>query len=119
MRPHYETMWIFKTKRFTIKWSIAPDDDCDLSFDGTGEVCAKLRAGEWFCFLSRVTVELDGRVIGEDYLGGSIYANPADFRDHIGMNARGHGSYFSDMVREAVREARKSLSGVPRMRKAA
>lgn len=43
------------------------------------------------------------------YLGNSIYEKPAEFRDHFGMNANGHGSYFSDMVREAVAEARKNL----------
>lgn len=113
-----ETMWTFKTKRFTVKWEITPDDDCDTSFDDTGETADKIASGEWQCFVSRVSVELDGRVIGEDWLSGSIYANPADFRDHIGMNARGHGSYFSDMVREAVREARKTLAATPRVRAA-
>lgn len=47
--------------------------------------------------------------LGEAVLGGSIYEKPAEFRDHFGMNGKGHGSYFSQMVREAIAEARKRL----------
>ena len=109
-----ETMWTFETKNLRIVWEIEPDNDLDLSFDDTGEVAEKLDSGEYVAFISRVYVQ-DKRtdsVLGEDHLGGSIYANPAGFRDHIGMNARGHGSYFSDMVRAACAEARKTLKAM-------
>lgn len=118
MREQWEEMWRFETARLVVKWEITPDYDVDLSWDETGETRDNLESGLWQCFLSRVRVALDGRVIGEDYLGGSIYENPSDFRDHIGMNARGHGSYFSGMVREAIREARKTLANAPRVRAA-
>lgn len=104
-----ETLWSFQTKNFRVTWSIEPDHDCDISFDETSETRDKLASGEWQCFSSKVAVFYDGNEIGADWLGGSIYANPADFRDHIGMNSKGHGSYFSDMVRAACREARAHM----------
>lgn len=112
----YEEMWSFKTARFEVIWDVVPDDDCDTSFDETGETAENLASGLWCCFTSRVRVLLDGREIGGDYLGGSIYENPSEFRDHIGRNKRGHGSYFSDMVRAAVTEARKALKDLPALR---
>ena len=102
------TMWEFKTKNFRVEWRIRRD-----TFDGrymdkslADECRKKIRTGEWKCFESEVVVIFKGRELSAEYLGGSIYANPADFRDHFGMNHKGHGSYFSQMVREAARNAR-------------
>lgn len=103
-----ETMRTFTAGRFTVKAMIEPDYDTDLSWDETGETVDKLNSGEWFAFQTKVAVYLDSHEIAADYLGGSIYAEPRDFfTEHLGMNAKGHGSYFSDMVREAIREARE------------
>lgn len=113
---HWETMWKFHTRRFSIAWQIAPDYDLDLSWDEDGSTREALESGKYQAFVSRMVVYLDGNEVGEDYLYGSIYENPAEFRDHIGMNRKGHGSYFSDMVRSAVAEARKRLSNVPHLR---
>lgn len=112
---HWETMWTFHTKRFSVSWQITPED-C-YAYDGDdpdGAIQANINSGAYVAFVSRVVVLLDGRDIGADYLGGNVYANPAEFRDHIG--SRGKGAYFTDMVRTAIREARKALSEVPRMR---
>ena len=106
-------MWSFKTKNFTVMWEIEPDTlytkymDADLA----AECLEKVRSGEWKCFMSTVrVVENKSKVeLATEYLGNSIYGNPADFRDHFGMKQKGHGSYFSDMVRTAVREARKAF----------
>ncbi|GGD03547.1 hypothetical protein GTQ45_02050 [Pyruvatibacter mobilis] len=98
---HYERMWTFETERFLVAWDITPCDYLDLSWDDTGEVREGLESGHYVAFDSRVAVYLDGQMIGADYLGQSIYADPADFRDV--------GGYFGDMVREAVREAREAL----------
>ena len=169
----WETMWEFSTARFRVSWDIMPDYDTDLSFDESGEVRAKLESGDYQCFQSRMLVEFDGRAVGVDYLGASIYDDPADFRDHIGLGAittrakarrdldkakwefinrvkylrskrgRGYGrayyersiaanreriaqarrdfkwrmesagkcgSYFKDMISEAIREARQELT---------
>lgn len=106
-----KTMWTFETRNFRIEWTIAPDDYVDLSWDETGETAEKLESGEWTAFESELTVthKETGFVFGSDYLGGSIYADPADFRDHFGMNGKHHGSYFSDMVRGAIADARETI----------
>lgn len=100
-REHWETRWIFSSARFSVEWATTPDYDCDLSFDDTGETREKIESGEWECFTSRMAVFFDGEMIAADYLGGSIYANPDDFRRDSG--------YFHTMVRDAVRDARKTL----------
>lgn len=110
MRTQWDTLWTFKTPHFTINWDVAPEDDLDLSWDDTGEVRDKLERGVYSAFQSRMIVYCDGAEVGTDYLGGSVYENVRDFRDHFGMNGKGHGSYFSDMVREAIREARASVA---------
>ncbi len=115
MACYWETLWTFKTRNFAVKWQILPCDDLDLSWCETGETAENIASGLWTAFDSRVTVSYRGRVVGEDHLGQSIYENPADFRDHIGINIRSReagrnfGSYFSDMVREAIRQAREEM----------
>lgn len=106
-----ETLWTFETSQYIVKWDIMPDDDCDLSFDETGEVADKVASGFYMCFTSHIYVEHKetGLTLGEAYLGGSIYENPKDFRDHFGINAKGYGSYFPQMVREAIAEARETI----------
>lgn len=105
---HWETMWTFHTKNFSVSWQVTPDEDCDLSWDETGETREKLNNGTFQCFLSRIVVYCNGDEIGSDYLGGSIYENPSEFRDHIGSRGK-WGSYFRDMVRQAIKDARHTL----------
>lgn len=117
-----ETLWTFKTARFTVKWQV--EFDPSYRYDGDdddGSIQAAIDSGEMVAFDSKVSVWLDGCEISADYLGGSVYyAHQVEtFRDHVGMNARGHGSYFSDMIRTAIKEARATLSDVPRIRRAA
>lgn len=114
-----QTMWTFRTRNFRIEWQIEPCDDLDLSWDETGETRDNLDSGLWEAFDSKMVVYFRGAEIGTDYLGQSIYENPSDFRDHIGMNAKGHGSYFSDMVREAIADARRNMADMPALRKVA
>lgn len=107
-------MWSFKTANFTVTWLIE-DDDLYLDFmdKETAEECReKVQSGEWQCFNSVIRVEhrQTRTVLAESFLGNSIYANPNDFRDHFGMIPKGHGSYFSDMVREALAEARECFN---------
>ncbi|CAK7259111.1 MULTISPECIES: hypothetical protein [unclassified Shinella] len=117
-----ETLWTFKTARFTVKWQI--EIDAGYRYDGDdedGSIQAALDCGDMVAFDSKMSVWLDGVEIAADYLGGSVYyADQIEtFRDHIGMNAKGHGSYFSDMVRTVVAEARATLCNAPRIRCAA
>lgn len=119
-----DTIWTFRTKRFAVILDWDYETDPDLSWDDTGEVAAKINSGEWVNACFRVRVMFDGHEVAADYLGNSIHADPADFRDHIGLAAksradgRNYGSYFTDMVRTAIAEARQCLANVPRLRAA-
>lgn len=104
-------MWSFRTKNFTVNWFIE-DDVLDTSYMEKSQArqCQRnVASGKWECFQSEIQVVHNGTgvCLGESYLGNSIYADPADFRDHFGMRQKGHGSYFSDMVREALGQARE------------
>lgn len=109
-------MWKFATKNFTILWLTEPDtlDTAYMEKALAKECRAKVNSGKWKCFSSEIRVVENGskRVLGSAFLGGSIYAKPEEFRDHFGMNRKGHGSYFSQMVREAVAEARKLFPAI-------
>jgi len=101
----YETVWTFKTDRFTIECAVAPEtippEDC-FEFD---EDINAIRNGSCEWFIVRMRVLMDHQFeIGADYLGGCAYYHPDDFlRD----------SYFYDMVRFAISEARNYLRKYP------
>lgn len=106
---HWETMWTFSTPNFSVSWQITECQDLDLSWaEDDGETLRKLQDGIYTAFDSRIVVYCNGEEVGCDYLGQSIYENPKDFRDHIGSRGK-YGSYFTDMVRSAISEARKSV----------
>jgi hypothetical protein len=113
-----DTIWQFKTARFCIAFEALPEDDLDLSWDDDGSIREGLESGLYVAFVAKVAVYLDGQEISADYLGGCIYESAHDFRDHIGREAKGHWSYFSNMVREAIREARRNLANRPTLRAA-
>lgn len=120
-----QVMYTFQTKNFIVRAYIEPDEDLDLSWDEDGEVAEKLDTGEYEAFQTTVVVEYKGQKISADYLGGSIYANPADFfKEHIGLAAKSradgcnYGAYFPDMVKEAIAGARAYLSDTPNLRQA-
>ena len=114
-----ETLWTFKTRNFQVQWRVSPCYELDLSWDDDGSVREGLESGLLTAFDSEMVVLYRGAEVGADHLGQSIYEDVRDFRDHIGMNVKGHGSYFSDMVRGAIAEARKTLKDAPRLRDAA
>lgn len=115
------TMRTFKTKNFTVVAEALEDTDVDLSFDETGKIRKQLESGTLVAFLAHVAVFYKGECVGEDYLGSCIYKSLNDFMDHRacgkqnkkyakeGKSAR-CGSYFSDMIRIAIAEARKHLA---------
>lgn len=113
-----ENIYTFKTRNFTIRVDAMEETDPDFSFDDTGETQEMIERGDWLCFAVRASVSFRGSVIGEDYLWNCIYKNIRDLRDHfrIGKHS-GCGSYFTDMIRESIREARKTLSEMPKLRK--
>ena len=127
----WETVWRFNTARFQVKLQLA--QDVGHQYDGddeNGETQAALDSGEYIAFDSRVVVYFDGREIGADYLGGSVYGcdtyqeffmahrdpNPEN-RNCAATNAKySVCHYFPDMVRQAVAAARKTLSAAPKLR---
>jgi hypothetical protein len=104
-RPMTE-MYRFETANFIVRATIEPDCDVDISWDETNETRDNLESGLWVAFNTDVTVSTrDGTVLGTDNICGSIYENPADFfKEH-----RVGPAYFSDLVRGAIAEARKTL----------
>ncbi len=119
----YETIWTFKTRRFEIRFEVTDEDmNPSESFDYTDEtelqdLYDKINSGRLVWFQAKVAVYLDGHTIGADYLGGCCYNSFEEFytshRKHKG------GDYFTDMVREAIAAARKTLENVPTLRKTA
>ena len=124
-----DTIREFKTKHFTVRVEALEEHDLDLSFDESGEVREKLETGEFIAFCAHAVVFYKGREVGEDYLGNCIYKSLDEFADHRVCGRQNRkwakqgkegrcGSYFSDMIREAIREARKTLRTKPYIRKA-
>jgi len=111
----------FKTKNFTVRVTAEEDWDTDLSWDEDGSVRKGLESGEFIAFQVSATVYYRGREVGADYLGGCIYKSIEEFMDHkeCGKQNREYaakgdpgrcGSYFSGMVHEAIKQARKELT---------
>lgn len=115
-------IWEFKTRNFTVRMTAEEEFDLDLSWDETGEIADKINRGDLDVFCAKCAVYYRGAEIAADYLGQCIYESPDDFRDHIGLavrsraDGRNYGSYFSDMVRESIAQARKTLCSMPRIR---
>lgn len=110
-----QTLWTFRTRNFSIRLSCEAESCPDLSW-ADQETLDNLESGTWGNYTFAVHVfGPHGEELGADYLGNSIYADPADFRDHIG--ARGAwGSYFIDMVRNAIEQARDNLGALSAIR---
>jgi hypothetical protein len=99
----------FKTKNFTVIVDAVEEFDLDLSFDDSGEILKDLESGRLVAFCARVRVFFNGSEVGSDYLGNCIYKSYEEFMNHVGSNGE-YGSYFTDMVRSAISEARKRVS---------
>lgn len=117
----------FRTAHFRVIADAIEDYDMDLSWDEGGSTRAGLESGKYIGFCARVRVIHDTLgEIGCDYLGGCIYESLESFEDHRSAAAESRkvnakrkrqkkgqvviGSYFADMVRSSVAEARKNLA---------
>jgi hypothetical protein len=116
MDHHICQIWRFETANLVVTVDAYEEDSPDFSFDTTGEIRRKVAEGDMTCFRTEVCVsDHDGNELATVHLGDSIYEDPKDFRDHIGLkiksreDGRDYGSYFSQMVREACQEAREKL----------
>jgi len=112
-----DNIYTFNTRNFEVRVDAMEEDFPDLSFDETGETAEMIKRGDWLCFMVKATLSFRGMEIAEDYLGNCIYENTRDFRDNVGMNSRGHGSYFSDMIRNVISEGRDYLKSPPKLKK--
>lgn len=122
----------FETPNFKVSVDAEYDWSIDLSFDDTGEVRKDLESGKLINFQVAVTVthKDSGMELGTDYLGGCIYPSLAAFMDHRECGKQNQeyerkgddgrcGSYFADMIHEAIAEARKNRNKlcIPKLRK--
>lgn len=107
-----ETLWDFKTARFRVLVNAVEDDITDLSWDEDGSVKAGLDSGKLVKFGVVCTVYLVGREVGSDSIWGCVYESYSAFVDHRGIKAHSpkSGSYFSDVVREAIADARRVVT---------
>jgi hypothetical protein len=122
---HWTTIRTFNTHRFAVALQWAYEESPDLSWMDD-DMRAKLQTGELAAYCFRVVVSVDGRIVGADYLGDSVYEYPEAFaREHYGIKPLGrlhdvtYCVYFPDMVRAAIAEARTTIRVMPRMRGAA
>jgi hypothetical protein len=106
-------LWKFRTRNFVVEWRIERDEPSvnGLDYETKRDVLAGIRSGRLKCFTAVVTVHerSTNAELAAEQICNCIYEDPREFRDHLGMNKRGHGSYFSQMVREACRAARPGL----------
>ncbi len=120
----YGTIRVFNTANFEVRVDALFEPDPDFGFEGGEETQAQVYAGALICFCARVSVIYgDLGAIGQSYLGNCIHENISDFEDHREcaaqtrkLHADGNqgicGSYFADMIREAIAEARGKLSEI-------
>jgi len=113
-----ETIYTFRTRNFCVKVEALPEYNPDLSFDESGETAEMIESGGWLCFSVRASLSFRDSDIAEDYLGNCIYENFRDFRDNIGIaKHKGCGSYFSNMVRQVIKEGREQMKDIPALRR--
>lgn len=108
-------LWQFRTKNFTVRYEDTEEHHFDLSWDDTGECRKKLDSGEWQMFTAKVSVLYRDAEVASSYLGGCVYADPKDFRDHVGGKGE-YGSYFRDMVGEVIDDTRRIFTNMPILR---
>ena len=115
-------LWERKTPHFIVRLTAEFEQSPDSSW-WDDEIREKMESGEYgaYVFCVQVIERGTGAEIGAAYLGDSIYADPRDFVDHracgranreyAAKGAAGRcGSYFSDMMGEAIAEARKAYA---------
>ena len=126
MSDYIGTIRTFHTDRFTVKVD-AYYEDMPVDVDDDGETARAVENGDYIHFRVHARVIYKGRTIGEDHLGGCIYENIRAFMDHKECEKRNRewaaqgkegrcGSYFTDMIRESIKEARQTLREMGKVR---
>jgi len=102
---NYETIHTETAAGFDIVFSVTPETfapDWDFeSEDDRRDTLNRIDRGDLAYFVARVQAFKKGVLLGEDYLGGCCYDSPMQF-----VNA---SDYYSDMVENAVEQARAKL----------
>lgn len=121
-------IWTFETAEYRVTVDALPEHEAPEDCFEFPEHIDAIHSGEleWFSVRARVEMKKPRVVLGEDYLGGCAYRSISDFRDHFGTAALSRaeseklgtpvcvGSYFSDMVRTALDDARKTREHIRR-----
>lgn len=109
----YETVYTFRTARFEVALEVAPEETDPADHFDCAEDIEFANEGGWHWFRARAVVSfiddnnpkkwaiVRQRVLGEDYLGGCSCTSLKDFRQDGTLH---------DMVREAITEARGTLT---------
>jgi hypothetical protein len=102
----YETIHTEDTQGFHIVFSVTHEDchprDCfDFDEQELSDLCEKIDRGFYSWFVARVDAYKHGILLGSDYLGGCLYESPMQFVKE--------SEYYSDMVDNAVQEAKDAL----------
>jgi len=103
---YYETIHTEEIQGFNIVFSITYEDshpkDCfDYEEEEMRELCDKIDRGVYSWFMARVQAYKNGVLLGTDYLGGCLYDSPMQFVTNA--------DYYSDMVNNAINEAKNTL----------
>ena len=127
---NWTTIREYRTRHFTTRLQWQYEEYPDVSWADAPTLRA-LERGDLVNVCFRVVVYCDGREVGSDYLGNSVYRDPADFaREHLDPDPMHRNCslfkakhpntsiciYYPDMLRIAIAEARKALTNVPRLR---
>lgn len=111
-----QTIRQYKTENFLV--TVKAVDDNGFYFDDywdedlVEEIQEKIDTGDLMVFgvVAKVYYLPTGTKLGEDSIWGCIYSSPDDFQDHKGSGK--NGSYFADIVRAAIRQARSNVKEI-------
>lgn len=107
----WNTLRTINTPQFAVSLQCTYEESPDSSW-WDDETRDQITRGVYGVYVFRVVVFWRGIEIGADYLGDSVYENPRDFA----TEHRAGASYFSDMLRAAILDARRVLRNPPRVR---
>ena len=107
-------IFAFHTKNFIIRYEAvecsAYEQLDEMDSDLREEISCKLDSGEYLCFDANIFVfsREDLTLLSNTSIGGNIYESYEQFMDHYGIRQGNFGSYFSDLVKESIQEARST-----------
>jgi len=104
----------FCTANFIVTVEALPEYNFDFEYWEEKDIKstkAKLKRGtlQLFCVKASVFHIKRNQELSSDYLGGCLYKNVSDFRDNLGIAQTKYGSYFHDMIKTVISEAKDNL----------